>query len=742
MASASRLFAYKPLVLTPAASTVPKSAPGSSSPASSMGGGSVLPSHFGESKSAASSAEAMSDVATPAASSKHPYDATQYPPVVTKYVMSQGQMTAFDKLPPSLKKYHASKNPSLSLAHSGAVRIPPVKRKLLQVRGHDGPHADPDDPSSASWFTPAPRTPAFNRMVEAAEYRLSRDRSLSGYTLESVIRGLIDDFTEHGVSIREAMHAVSYAISQGEHGGLQLIGDFATRLVRAMRYVREQYWGREADRALGYNVDGYPDQYDGGDAMLEAKDREEEYRYGTRDHERHHGRRDHGRYGRGIDEGSGEEGGFAGSTPLLPPMLRSHIPLNTRQYHKFYRTYESDWSVWQPFFGSPGAAGSEFWQYDGSTVTQAGAAYDAWAFSFNWQYGAQTSSGNVPKIMTGKPTAGTSLVTSLTPGTYAIGEGNWGQACSDLAILSQVLQYWRVPKIEIMIERLPESINIASLLNTAGNQPGTPTLPNTTVGYFVLAPWAGDPGWFLYDGVAGTPDTIAGSPNKINLTGGYASNMWGALQTSAWKYHKKYDRLCKNSKHPDYIHMTVAPTNPTFVQTTTDAGVTATLQGYQGPQWIDIYDWAQNTIIPQGFCGKVMWIFDAPLSNSATGTPITYASYQPLKYRVKFRMAVEAMGAQPWDEALIVATDIQRERMKLNMEGLTATAKAVQAARLAAAQDMVNDCVAEAKSLNAPVVPGPNTQTDGDDSDFEDLVHDVKRQKISGMPASQQAPAR
>lgn len=740
MASTSRLpFAYKPLVHTPVASTVPRSGPASTNPAMSMPvapSPSVLPSHFGEVKSAASSVEAMSDVGTPAATSRptirHPYDATQYPPVVTKYVMSQGRKTPFEKLPPSLKEYHASKNPSLSLAHAGAVRIPAVKRTLLQVRGDDGPHGSAVE--SYGWFQPMPHTPAFRQMVDASADRIARDRRYGGATLDNIVVALIDDFTEHGVSVREAMHAVAYAISNDRRSGIALMGDVGDRLTRVLHYIRQSYFGREANRAIGGGDDGEPQygDYDGGDYMLE-KYAEEHGEDGRRERERRSG------VGGARGDAGGSEGGFSGSTPLLPPMLRSHIPLQTRQYHKFYRTYESDWNVWEPFKGSPGAAFSEFWQYDGQTSTQAGAAYDTWAFSFSWRYGAQTSAGNVPLIVTGKPQP-TPPSISLTPTTYAIGEGNWGQACSDLAILSQVLQYWRVPKIEIMVERLPESTNVASLLNTAGNQPGTPMLPNTSYGYFVLAPWAGDPGWFLYDGVSGSPDTIVGSPNKINLTGGYASNMWGALQTSAWKYHKKHDRLAKNTQHPDYIHMTVAPTMPTFVQTTTDAGVVATLQGYQGPQWIDIYDWAQNNIIPQGFCGKVMWIFDAPLSNSTIGT-ITYASYQALRYRVKFRMVVEAMGAQPWDEALIVANDIQRERMKLNMEGLTATAKAVQASRQQAAQSMVNLCVQEAKSLNAPTVPGSNsnsTQPDGEDSDFEDLLHEVKRQKISGTPSSQQ----
>lgn len=425
------------------------------------------------------------------------------------------------------------------------------------------------------------------------------------------------------------------------------------------------------------------------------------------------------------EEGDGTTSGDAGYKVTPPPMLRSHIQLHTRQYFRFKRSYVSDWRLYTPFSTASGTGYNyaNNWQFDTATTSVAGAAYDVFAFSFRWFYGPQTTSGSVPLISMGAPA--NYAYQPLTPLTYAIGEGNWGQACADLAILCQILQYWRVSKIGFHVERLPENINVAGTDNNSYSQPGVPSLSNVNYGKFILGPWDGRPGWFSYasDGLAAGVN--GGCPNKTNLTGGYASNMFTALESDAWPQHRQHARLAPGNQHPDTISMTVAPVLPILTSVTTPSSSTVVLSGFQGPRTLDIYDWANGTAWHNGFVGKIMWLNQAPI-----GAASNYASMQ---YRVKFTMEVEAFGAQPYTEMLI-PTALVEARGTSSMEATKAVAAAVIKARQAQEVKAQADLAAATSMLQLAL---PHAAPPDSISSLESAL---KRQRLDPLPPSSLPP--
>lgn len=615
-------------------------------------------------------------------------------------------------------------NPRLSFAPPPLVRrnayVPDVRESKQEASQHvtpmddvpsqpsaAGPHLAPSSASAASSagskaHLSASKYPPMETMAHRRPGRRLLQHDEPGY-LQRVANNLFGPPPQYDLSDRPQRHYTTDAYDNPYHAVSKMAGyvSFADKL-----------WGKSHANEMS--------NWEEGERLREELRTGKSW-YGGGEEPKREARKREGRSGPGAT---------SSSSPILPPMLRSHIPMHTRQYFRFERSYESNWTYWSPF--STGTNYDQFWQYDGSTGAVAGAAYDTWACSFNWNYGDQSVAGNCPVMRLGSPAGGG---TPLSPIIYGTSGANWGQACADLAILSNCLQYWSVPTIEIMIERLPENLNTSGTVNTAGAQPGDPGLSNESYGYFYIAPYGGEPGWYNYDEDAGV--TKAGAPNKTNLTGGHAANMWNALQSDAFKYRKQFNRLAPGVEHPDYIHQTVTPTMPTFVTSTTSGGEVTQLQGYQHSPVVDIYDWANGTVTPQGFCFKVVWMFDAPLSSSAAQSA-TAASYSPMDYRVKFRMSVRAHGAQPFEDQ-VVSADILSARCKSSVDGVKATAQVLAAHR----KTLVETASAQLKVAAVQLGQAPPvsqqaqpTVDHSDDDEFVEVLDKIKRQKLEPPPSS------
>lgn len=575
--------------------------------------------------------------------------------------------------------------------------------QLLRLSSSAVPQASPPPPSSSAAPLASHLAP-----VAAGASGAAIDRSLArpvGARLHAMQGG-------HMIPLHPEGPMGSVTMINSDH--LQRLASKGVEwAVKALaRYMQDRY--NDRGNHTGNSTDGH--------SMIRESKRRREASGGYK----------HSRDGPVARDGPGA--GIHGSEVILPNISRDHLDLHTRQYLRFDRTYESDWTYYNPF------SIAAFYQFDADTpynpvgpvYAVEGAAYDASALSFSWIWG-DGDTGQCPLMNFGMPYTSDAATPALTPKAYDVSAApsGWGQALVDMLNLAHMLQYWCVPVVEMIIERLPENPQFGDAFV---NNEGIPQPGNDDKGLFYLAPWGGEPGWFAYATDAGA-GTTAGAPNKYNLTGDVAANIWSAVETDAFKYRKVYQRFNKSDRHPDHISLAVSPTNPTFVasQLPDTPGTPATvLQGFQESAYIDIYDWANNTKVIKGFCFKLMWANNNPLSSASVADPKTAAYYASMKYRIKFRMRVVAKGAHSWDDAAAIPAAMVAARAKDQHTAMAAIAPEVVKARQDKDLRSANLLAQAARQL-AGAAPSPDEDDDWEDS----LCTDVKRQKFTASTQPQ-----
>lgn len=360
----------------------------------------------------------------------------------------------------------------------------------------------------------------------------------------------------------------------------------------------------------------------------------------TEGHRRHHRRiRDRDKRERDEEAGNSILAGKSSSRP--PNTLKIPLHLGIRSFMKWDRTYESGWVTYSPFNIDPSYTGN--WATTGSGSDTPCAA-DGWGSSLFWKWGTTAGGFTAPRMKFGAPL--------LSNSNYITAESDllhpgWGQVGMDYFQLAHVLRYWSIPTVEVLIQRIPRvNTTNAGVASPQGVQYGN----YDDYGYFSLAPWAGDDAVFSYaDGKPLWSDLIGSAPDPITGISGYVSNIQTALDSGAFGYDKRHNRLAPGGvgAQPDFIKMATEPTLPVFVTEDSSAASTI-LQGYTKAPEIDTYDFLAGVKSFQGFCHKIMWVSPILTDQNALSQA---------EYRVKFRLRFCGHTPMPFDDFVNLPTE-------------------------------------------------------------------------------------